>query len=88
MQEAKINPYLIVAIGVVSVSTSAIFVKLSSAEAGALAFYRLLFSVLLLLPVLLIKHRNELFSIGCRDWVFSIIAGIFWRFISFYGLSL
>lgn len=80
MRDSKINPYLIVAIGVAAVSTSAIFVKLSSAPSGIIAFYRLFFSMLLLLPVFLLKYVSELKNITKRDWLFSAAAGIFLAF--------
>ncbi|RSD24837.1 DMT family transporter [Mesobacillus subterraneus] len=80
MEAPKVNPYLAVAIGVVAVSTSAILVKVSSAPAGVIAFYRLFFSVLIMLPVFLIKYVPELRLITKRDWVFTGIAGIFLAF--------
>ena len=80
MVTPKINPYLALAIGVISVSTSAIFVKLTTADAGVIAFYRLLFSVLLMLPVFFPRYVKELRHISKRDWTFSAIAGIFLAF--------
>jgi drug/metabolite transporter (DMT)-like permease len=80
MSETKINPYLLLAIGVISVSTSAILVKVSSAPAGVLAFYRLFFTVLLMSPVFFLNYVKELKVITRRDWAFSIIAGIFLAF--------
>ncbi|MDQ0270996.1 DMT family transporter [Cytobacillus purgationiresistens] len=80
MSESKINPYIVLAIGVISVSTSAIIVKVSSAPAGVIAFYRLFFSVLLMLPIFLIKYVHELRYITKRDWVFSVISGVFLAF--------
>jgi drug/metabolite transporter (DMT)-like permease len=80
MGAPKVNPYMAVAIGVVAVSTSAILVKVSSAPSGVIAFYRLFFSVLLMLPVFLIKYVSELRLITKRDWLFSGIAGIFLAF--------
>lgn len=80
MEAPKINPYLAVAIGVVAVSTSAILVKVSSAPSGVIAFYRLFFSVLLMLPVFLYKYVSELRFITKRDWVFTGIAGVFLAF--------
>jgi drug/metabolite transporter (DMT)-like permease len=74
------NPYVALAVGVVSVSTSAIFVKLAEAPAGVVAFYRLLFSVLILLPIFIYKYVPELKDITRRDWAFSIIAGVFLAF--------
>lgn len=50
MENPKINPYIPIFIGVISVSLSAIFVKLANAEAGIIAFYRMLFSVLIMAP--------------------------------------
>lgn len=80
MGSPKVNPYLALAIGVVSVSTSAILVKVSTAPSGVIAFYRLLFSILIMLPVFLIKYVPELRNITKRDWIFSIIAGVFLAF--------
>ena len=80
MEAPKVNPYMAVAIGVVAVSTSAILVKVSSAPSGVIAFYRLFFSVLLMLPVFLIKYVSELRLITKRDWVFTGISGIFLAF--------
>ncbi|WP_409289989.1 DMT family transporter [Peribacillus sp. SCS-37] len=80
MNEPKINPYLVMVIGVISVSTSAIFVKFSTAPAGVIAFYRLFFSALLTLPLFLIKGKKELKMISKRDWMFIICSGTFLAF--------
>ncbi|CAN7244997.1 DMT family transporter [Rossellomorea sp. LjRoot5] len=80
MSDAKVNPYLILAIGVISVSTSAILVKVSSAPSGILAFYRLFFTVLIMSPVFFLKYVKELKLITLRDWMFSILAGVFLAF--------
>lgn len=74
------NPYVALAIGVVSVSLSAIFVKFAEAPAGIIAFYRLLFSVLILLPIFLYKYVGELKGITKKDWIFSTVAGVFLAF--------
>lgn len=87
MEEPKINPYAVLAIGVISVSTSAIFVKYSSAPSGVIAFYRLLFSVLLMLPVFLIKHVGELRRLRKKTGCIPSLPEYFWPFILFYGLS-
>lgn len=71
------NPYLALLIGVIAVSTSAIFVKLSAAPASIIATYRLLFTVLLMLPFILWKHMREIKEITGRDWALSALAGIF-----------
>lgn len=80
MQEQKINPYLVLAIGVISVSTSAILVKVSASPSGVIAFYRLLFSVFFMLPFFFLKYVGELRLITRKDWLYSIVAGIFLAF--------
>ena len=75
-----VNPYIPIMIGVISVAFSAIFVKMATADAGVIAFYRMLFSVLLMLPIFLLKYRREVLVLSKRDWIFSIIAGIFLAF--------
>ncbi|OZM58723.1 EamA family transporter [Lottiidibacillus patelloidae] len=80
MNQPKINPYFMLAIGVIAVSSSAILVKLSSAPAPVIAFYRLFFSVVIMLPLFLIKYRHELKLITKRDWLFSAVSGVFLAF--------
>ena len=80
MGNEKTMPYVAIAIGVISVSLSAIFVKLSSAESAVIAFYRMLFSVLVMSPVFLLKYKGELKLLQKRDWLFSIVAGLFLAF--------
>lgn len=80
MEKRTIHPYLPIAIGVIAVSMSAIFVKLANADAGVIAFYRMLFSVLIMAPLFFWKYTAELKLLTKRDWAFSIIAGIFLAF--------
>ncbi|WP_059173681.1 DMT family transporter [Bacillus sp. FJAT-27445] len=75
-----INPYLALAIGVITVSASAIFVKFSASSAGVTAFYRLFFSVVFMLPLFLAKYTPELKKITKRDWLFTIVAGVLLAF--------
>ena len=80
MGKRKINPYIPIIIGVISISLSAIFVKLAEAESGVLAFYRMLFSVLIMSPLFFLKYKHELKSLNKKDWVFTSVAGIFLAF--------
>jgi drug/metabolite transporter (DMT)-like permease len=80
MNQKRINPYFALIVGVMAVSASAIFVKLSSAPSGVIAFYRLLFSVLFMLPIFLMKYVKELLLISKRDWLFATLAGVFLAF--------
>ncbi|MGE7912699.1 DMT family transporter [Lysinibacillus xylanilyticus] len=80
MEKPKIHPYIPIFIGVISVSLSAIFVKLANAEAGVIAFYRMLFSVLIMAPLFFGKYTKEIKELRIRDWLFSSVAGIFLAF--------
>ncbi|GGD27265.1 DMT family transporter [Pontibacillus salipaludis] len=81
MNKPPFNPYIAIVIGVLSVSTAAVFVKLAAtAPASIIAQYRLLFAVLLMAPFVLTKHRKEFKSITKRDWILSIAAGVFLAF--------
>lgn len=81
MRIPPFNPYIAVAIGVISVSTSAIFVKLADqAPAAIIANYRLLFAVILMAPLVLVKYRHDFKHIQKKDWIYSTLAGIFLAF--------
>lgn len=80
MEKPKIHPYIPIFIGVISVSLSAIFVKLANAEAGVIAFYRMFFSVLIMAPLFFWKYIHEVKELRIRDWLFSSVAGIFLAF--------
>ncbi|HHT7082627.1 TPA: DMT family transporter [Bacillus cereus] len=71
--------YFILFFGVFALSTSAIFVKLADAPAAIIAFYRLFFATLILLPLLLFNqnNRSELKAITRRQWGFGFISGLF-----------
>ena len=77
MEKPKIHPYIPIIIGVISISLSAILVKLAQADAGVIAFYRMLFSVLIMSPVFFYKYIPEIKELSKRDWIFSLIAGLF-----------
>lgn len=77
VEQPKIHPYIPIIIGVISVAMSAIFVKLATAEAGVIAFYRMLFSVLIMFPLFYTKYRHEVKDLTKKDWTYSTIAGVF-----------
>lgn len=80
MEKSKIHPYIPIIIGVISISLSAILVKLAKADSGVIAFYRLLFSVLIMSPIFFYKYIPEIKELNKRDWIFSSIAGVFLAF--------
>lgn len=79
MREAKaiVHPYFALFLGVLSISTSAIFVKLATAPAPITATYRLLFTVLLMTPFALKTVFTELSTIEKKEWLWAILSGIF-----------
>ncbi len=68
---------MIMIIGILAVSTAAIFVKLATEVPPAMiANYRLLFATITLLPFLLIFKRRELVQLTKKDWLLIALAGI------------
>lgn len=76
----RLLPFVALVIGVIAVSTSAIFVKLATAPAPVIAFYRLFFSTVLIAPFFFLKHISELKNLSKKEWVYSTIAGVFLAF--------
>ncbi|WP_156290381.1 DMT family transporter [Oceanobacillus salinisoli] len=78
MRIPPFNPYIAIVIGVIAVSTSAVFVKLADdTPAAIIAYYRLLFAVLIMAPIVLTKYRKEFRRINKKNWILSILAGVF-----------
>jgi drug/metabolite transporter (DMT)-like permease len=72
------NPKAAVVIGILAVSTSAIFVKLvGDAPAGIIAFYRMFLAVVIMAPFIFFKHRQEIKTISKRDWILALLSGVF-----------
>ena len=80
MEKPKIHPYIPILIGVISISLSAIIVKLTEAHSSVIAFYRMLFSILIMSPLFFSKYINEIKILSKKDWLFSSVAGIFLAF--------
>lgn len=78
MRLPAFNPKGVLFIGVIAISTSAIFVRLAEdAPAAVTAFYRLFFAVLIMAPIVLYRYRQEIKQITKKHWIYSIIAGVF-----------
>ncbi|USG64422.1 DMT family transporter [Brevibacillus ruminantium] len=72
-------PYLALFLGVVAISTSAIFVKLSVAPSPIIATYRLVFSVVLTLPLLYWNRGaiGEIIRMPRKQWLLCTLSGAF-----------
>lgn len=69
--------HLIVLLGVLSVSLSSILVRLSTAPSLILVFYRVGMATLLLSPVVLTRHWEELKHLKPREVLLSLASGAF-----------
>lgn len=65
----------LLALGVVSVAFSSILIRVAEAPALAVALYRNLAAAAILLPIALVRHRDELRSLGRRGWATALLAG-------------
>lgn len=73
----KLPPCLVLLMGVIAVSCSAVLIKLTDAPAAIIAFYRMSFATLLLAPVVLIRNRKELTSLTHKQILWLILSGFF-----------
>lgn len=76
--------YALIGVGVLTVSTSAVLVKLSEAPPVALAFWRVMLAWLVLLPVVLLRERRQLRTLPRRDALWAFCSGLF--LASHYGV--
>ena len=74
-----INPYLLLLIGILAVSTAAIFIRLILLEASALviAAYRLALSALISGFLLLISYKGERTQLNRKDIGLLVLSGVF-----------
>lgn len=74
--QKPILPYLALAVGVIALSLSAMFVRWAQAPGPVTGFYRLLFSTLLLTPLFILRQRKSQ-PLSLSLMVFPALAGIF-----------
>jgi drug/metabolite transporter (DMT)-like permease len=74
--ERAMPPFAALAIAVVAVSTSAILVRFSAAPSVVKAFYRVLFTTLLLAPFAVARHRDAFSRLTARDWLVAGAGGV------------
>ena len=74
--EARTPPMAALAVAVLAVSTSAILIRYSQAPSLVKAFYRVLFTVALLAPLALARHRGVLLGLSRRQLGASAATGV------------
>ena len=75
-QNKSLPAYIALGVGIVSLSFSAMFVRWANAPGPVTAFYRLFFSVFLVLPFFLPRLKTNP-SIRSRSLIFPLLAGVF-----------
>lgn len=68
---------LLIILGVVSVSLSALFIRISTAPSMVLVLYRVLIAAGLLLPYVLLRNREELRGLGRKETALCLLSGLF-----------
>lgn len=77
MRLPPFNPYIALIIGVIAVSTTAIFVKLAATvPVSIIAFYRLILTAIIMLPIIIVKYKTELRSVAKKDWITITISSL------------
>lgn len=79
MKYIEKHPMIMIIVGVMGISMSAIFVKYSTAPSAVTASYRLLWTVILMTPVVFGKKevRKELVSMNKKQGILSALSGVF-----------
>ena len=70
------KPELVIIIAVIACSFGSIFIRFSDAEPLAIAFYRLLFTTLLLLPFVILQGKNEIKGLGKKNIGIMVAIGL------------
>lgn len=78
-KQAPVHPILVIAVGILAVSTASIFIRFAQREAHSLviAAYRLVMATLVLTPFALSKYSPELRRLQKRDILLAIGSGTF-----------
>ncbi|KJS19729.1 MAG: hypothetical protein VR72_17405 [Clostridiaceae bacterium BRH_c20a] len=71
------NPYLALIIGVLGVSSSAILVKFTAAPPVVIAFYRMLFTLLMLLPFTIKNNAQDFRFFTKTQYLLTFVSGLF-----------
>ncbi|UCD79383.1 MAG: DMT family transporter [Desulfobacterales bacterium] len=71
------NPYVVLVVGIIGVSTGSIFARLADAPALVTAAYRVGLAALILIPIALWKARNELLGLSLADAKLAVLSGLF-----------
>jgi drug/metabolite transporter (DMT)-like permease len=74
--DERTRSYLALGIAICAISFGAILVRLSEAPSAVAAFYRVLFTTLPLVPIALLRYREEFRKLRRRDLGFAVLSGL------------
>ncbi len=79
LEKPRISPVLVLAVGILVVSSGSILARLAQAEAVpslVIAAYRTAVAALVLLPLMLVRHRGEVRRLALADWRLALLSGV------------
>ena len=79
LAKPRIAPALVLALGIVAVSMGSILARLAQEEhvpSLVIAAYRTAVAALVLLPLLLARHRQEVRALELADWRLALLSGL------------
>ena len=78
MKYIEKHPMIMIVVGVLGISVSAIFVKFSQAPSAVTAAWRLLWTVILMTPAVLRKEvRTQMAQVNRKTVILSLLSGLF-----------
>ncbi len=75
-RDLEATPAVALAVAVFAASTSAILVRWSAAPSSVAAFYRVLFTTVLVAPIAVTRHRAAFARLSRRDLAGAVVAGV------------
>ena len=78
-RQPPVSPVIVLAVGILAVSASSIFIRFAQQEAPSLviAAYRLVIATLILAPIVLWRNRSELLSLNRTQIGLALLSGFF-----------
>ncbi|HPE92109.1 MAG TPA: DMT family transporter, partial [Synergistales bacterium] len=73
----RFTPVLVLLLGVIGISTGSIFARFAEASPIVISFYRSGIAAAVMAPLVLARHREELFGLQRKDFLRVILAGVF-----------
>jgi drug/metabolite transporter (DMT)-like permease len=75
----RLSPYFVLVVGIFTVSVGSILARLAQSEGVpslVIAAYRTLVAALILLPLMLARHQDEVRALNPADWRLALLSGI------------